>query len=608
MEHFSVRRSKRGPQPRKVIYNWTKYKGIANLERERAEMKLKNEKLSENKENDSSEEMQSGPVSSSGNGGATSEAGASCSLTHRVRQKKKVEKDKFMRHIDQNYSSSSHTASQSNQKVKQKTGPKSKKEESKESVLKAATDQFSDAVFDADQMESHKCLNAETSDELDSGSICSANRNDESSEEEETKQVNSESEEAVNDSCSELPMLERIRRKNVARNEKFLLEFELQAGCSVLPPKKTKKYYPRKETEVNLEPSRKSARCLGIGLDNENVNPLSGVKRHHIGLNSRLETFAHLHKGEFIILSDPINYGKLRSSLKEAANSEIKAVGESGKSVLNTDETLEKLAKLELKHVGKCCDARSYALQFHPGNKLIVTTGDKYGNLCFWDIDEDAKHCDSGKVVPIFLRDPFLEPIRCMKYSRFDWSKLYTCSYCGFLNSFDLNTGQFTRLCQEESVKYPFDSMRSYYDKLNGFYWFDLLHDEKTICVSDLIGHIILVDPRKRGVFPPAFSNRGIVNNDYKVKCVSAHPSKPYIISSDQDSLRIWDLRNTNERCIDVLCQADTVNGAFFSPVTGDKILTTCYDSYLRVFDSKNLTKNSVKATVNISHPILKEM
>ena len=398
---------------------------------------------------------------------------------------------------------------------------------------------------------------------------------------------------------SKLSLFEQMRLKNIAENEKFLQEIDLNARSSVLgPPPKPKVQVrksvpskPKMKIEYSDEPRRKSER-----LQNIKVNPVyiesdlaKIVSSYYEPKVPKIEP--HVYYGNLGTLGNETNREQLKKCLSETANGKI---CEKPKC-LNVEETLLKMSKLKIREtdVAKCCQGRIYDAKFHPGNKLLLATGDKYGNLGFWDIDADEI---GGKSSGCYLRQPHQMPIRCLKFSHSDWSKLFTCSYDGTLKCVDLNNCEFTTVCREENVNYPPNGNK--YSRFgNGMHWFDFFFDGNSVVVGEELGHVVVVDARASETPATAF-----VNGMKPVKCVSAHPTKPYILASDYNTVKIWDMRNTKQKFVDDLYHGKVANGAFFSPVTGDKILTTCSDDYLRVFDSSVLSTDSIKTIRTVKH------
>ena len=56
--------------------------------------------------------------------------------------------------------------------------------------------------------------------------------------------------------------------------------------------------------------------------------------------------------------------------------------------------------------------------------------------------------------------------------------------------------------------------------------------------------------------------------------------------------VNLWDLRKVNKKrpeCVHAMPHAKSVDAAHFSPVNGHRILTTCYDNTLSIYDSSNM-------------------
>ncbi|RWW60831.1 hypothetical protein BHE74_00032139 [Ensete ventricosum] len=71
-----------------------------------------------------------------------------------------------------------------------------------------------------------------------------------------------------------------------------------------------------------------------------------------------------------------------------------------------------------------------------------------------------------------------------------------------------------------------------------------------------------------------------------RVTCLEFHPTKSNILLSG-DKARIWDARRLGtESCLTSLAHGRVVNSAYFSLLTGNKILTTSQDNRIRVWDS----------------------
>ena len=71
---------------------------------------------------------------------------------------------------------------------------------------------------------------------------------------------------------------------------------------------------------------------------------------------------------------------------------------------------------------------------------------------------------------------------------------------------------------------------------------------------------------------------------------VSSHPKKPYLSTSDNHSMRVWDLRYLSDRSGSFLkLEGSSPRSGKFSFVTGEKLLAACMDGNVRIFGTANL-------------------
>ena len=392
-----------------------------------------------------------------------------------------------------------------------------------------------------------------------------------------------------------LSLFEQLRLKNIAENEKFLKEIDLTAQTSVLAPppapKKFTKTVPKRIEKVVYtdEPRRESAR-----LKNKPVQPIyveSDLVTNQRYIEPKVTIAPHvIYNGSLNDAGSSSNYEELKSCLQNVAAVEKSERPDS----ITTNALLEKLSLMKVndKDVARSCQGRIYDAKFHPANsKILLATGDKYGNIGFWDVD--AEKTQGSKSNGCFLRQPHTLPVRCLKFSSNDFSKFFTCSFDGTLKCVDLNKCEFTTVCNEKDLKFTHQN----YPDRNGFHWFDFMQDGTSLCIGEELGHVVIVDPRS-----PDEAALTFVNGMKPVKCVSTHPTKPYLIAADYLGVKVWDVRNVKKRCIEELFHGRVAHGAFFSPLTGDKILTTCSDDYIRVFDSSVIATGSIKVALRLRH------
>ena len=70
-------------------------------------------------------------------------------------------------------------------------------------------------------------------------------------------------------------------------------------------------------------------------------------------------------------------------------------------------------------------------------------------------------------------------------------------------------------------------------------------------------------------------------------RSVSAHPSMPYVATSDITQACVWDLRYaTQNQGSSLKLEGSAPRGASFSPITGGRILTPSSDGTVRIYES----------------------
>lgn len=219
---------------------------------------------------------------------------------------------------------------------------------------------------------------------------------------------------------------------------------------------------------------------------------------------------------------------------------------------------------LQVQHVGKIVPFRICSIAVHPNEeKLIGFVGDKQGALGIWEVGcEDSNH-------GMIQFEPHSAPINCLKFSQQDYSKLYSCSYDSTLRCCDLNQQKIIQvfgLTDDDETRFN--------------YFASPVNHPNIIYTGTGDGNVLQVDIRS-----------GQLENKYElyrrsIRCIDFHPTQENIFTaaSTNGSLATWDVRNTSE-CISSYQTKRTIASCFFSPRTGNKLLTTSADDYIRVFD-----------------------
>lgn len=215
---------------------------------------------------------------------------------------------------------------------------------------------------------------------------------------------------------------------------------------------------------------------------------------------------------------------------------------------------------------------RCQSIQFHPAKDDIVVSGDKSGELAVWnfaDIDERTvhKHHRANTNCISFLRDG-------------DGMTCATASSDGTLKTIDVEVGKGKVLLDVNAGDVR--PWNSHWVTLLGM---DVENERNLVVTGDSKGVLHFVDPRvcEELYACPAHGNK-ITCCDFNVRDTSV-----LLTCGNDHTAKVLDLRQLSSagslKEICTLNHERVVNSAYFSPLTGRKILTTCLDNRLRVWD-----------------------
>lgn len=216
---------------------------------------------------------------------------------------------------------------------------------------------------------------------------------------------------------------------------------------------------------------------------------------------------------------------------------------------------------------------RCQSILFHPAKDDIVVSGDKSGELAVWNfrnIDERTvhKHHRANTNCIAFLRDG-------------DGMTCTTASSDGTLKTIDVEVGQGKVLLDVNTGdRRPWDSR---WVSLLGM---DVENEKNLVVAGDSKGILHFVDPR---VCEELYAHQAHSN---KITCCDFNVRDPCVLLTcgNDHTAKVLDLRLLSSAagsCKDIctLTHDRVVNSAYFSPLSGRKILTTCLDNRLRVWD-----------------------
>ncbi|KAG1337713.1 DNA damage-binding protein 2 [Cocos nucifera] len=215
---------------------------------------------------------------------------------------------------------------------------------------------------------------------------------------------------------------------------------------------------------------------------------------------------------------------------------------------------------------------RVTCLEFHPTRNNVLLSGDKKGQLGIWDYGKLHEKTVYGSIHSCIVNN--------MKFNLENDGLLYTSSSDGTVRCTDLETGTsfFLLDLNPEGWNGP--------ATWRMLYGMDINVEKGLLLVADNFGYLYLVDGRlkTRIAGPIVIHKKGS-----KVVGLHCNPVQPDIFLScgNDHFARIWDARRLEaESSLASLAHGRVVNSAYFSPLTGNKILTTSQDNRIRVWDS----------------------
>ncbi|XP_073160638.1 WD repeat-containing protein 76 isoform X2 [Lepidochelys kempii] len=341
------------------------------------------------------------------------------------------------------------------------------------------------------------------------------------------------------DGSSQLSAYERKRLKNITENANFFASLKLLESAARLRKMATKgqshgiKRVKPKKTEAETV-RRRSMRL-------QRVDP-SGVPLPEIPAQPEpvIDEYPQLPPGPLPMV--PTNQNKSSELTDGFLDTWTKI------SQINPNDTEKHICNLErykasLSHmilsedaVTKVVKNRIYSVAIHPSeSRTLVAAGDKSGQIGLWDLNSKS---EDG--VYVFI--PHSQPVYRSEEKRF--------------SSFDF-----------------------------------LANNASTLVVGQWDGDVAIVDRRTPGTSSELTANV----NAKTTRTVHVHPvNRQYFIAAGAVNVCIFDTRylkpNENKPISFLSGHTKSVASAYFSPITGNRVVTTCADDMLRVYDTSSLS------------------
>ncbi|XP_006162939.1 WD repeat-containing protein 76 isoform X2 [Tupaia chinensis] len=368
---------------------------------------------------------------------------------------------------------------------------------------------------------------------------------------------------------------ERKRLRNISENANFFASLQLSESAARLremikkrqPPELKRKKPKKRENEIGC---RRSMRLLkvdpsGVSLPATSTQPTLIADETPLLPPGPLEMTPEnqdynneLFKG---FLQTWAGLSKTSSKNTEKRLSGIKSYKTNLNSMVITEDTVHKVTKGSIS-----------SMAVHPSEtRTLVAAGAKSGQVGLWDLTQQPK--EDG----IYVFQPHSQPVSCLYFSRANPAHLLSLSYDGTLRCGDFSKGIFEEVYRNES------SSCSSFDFL--------AEDASTLIVGHWDGNVALIDRRTPGTSYEKLTSSSLI----KLRTVHVHPvHRQYFITAGLRDVHVYDARHLKPKgsqpLISLTEHTKSIASAYFSPLTGNRVVTTCADCNLRIFDSSCLS------------------
>lgn len=368
-----------------------------------------------------------------------------------------------------------------------------------------------------------------------------------------------------------LSAYELERLENIKKNQEFLSSLNILQVSKELRQSSRPKASPRglgrsQAVQSNVLPPRRSMR-----LQNKDAKVLElPPEPKEVSIYEQPQAFK---KPPGPLPMEPVNSserGRLPAQLLELWNENSTDKGKT-KMDLQQYRTVLSRMKITEDRVAKVVKYRIFSAAFHPcTSSLLMAAGDKWGQVGLWNL------CGTWGDDGVLLFKVHTRPVTCMAFSKANPAHLLSVSYDGSMRSMDVEKAVFTDVYDIENCLKTFDF---------------LSHDSQSLLVGSLYGDIAVVDRRT-----PGNSHESLHILDTKnIRSVNVHPlQRQYFAVAESMVVSIYDSRFLKKTKTQPVCQlkghTKSIHGAYFSPDTGNHILTSCMDSYIRIYDTSATT------------------
>ncbi|GJP78480.1 hypothetical protein CLOP_g8774 [Closterium sp. NIES-67] len=238
---------------------------------------------------------------------------------------------------------------------------------------------------------------------------------------------------------------------------------------------------------------------------------------------------------------------------------------------------------------------RVTVLEFHATRDDVLLSGDKRGHIGLWNYERERD--------TTVHQSAHQYQISALRHRPSSDAVVLSSSLDGKVCRVDLETGQATALANLNPLGWQGDE-RSW----GSFYAMDApahahASQRSVVVAGDNFGRMHILDERMEEQAVAGVA--GCHASRTKVVSLHLNPADPHLLlSAGSDHwVHLWDIRQLSpSHRLASMQHPRVVNSAYFSPITGTRILTTCQDNRLRVWDSVFGALQQPSSTIVHSH------
>eukprot|EP00090_Calanus_glacialis_P002643 TRINITY_DN11976_c0_g1_i1.p1 TRINITY_DN11976_c0_g1~~TRINITY_DN11976_c0_g1_i1.p1 ORF type:complete len:647 (-),score=230.67 TRINITY_DN11976_c0_g1_i1:29-1969(-) len=381
---------------------------------------------------------------------------------------------------------------------------------------------------------------------------------------------------------------EKIRLRNIRERQAMFAELQISEAKSdfsqLFTPTQnrqapSKRGLASEKKEKVILPPRKSSRLSGGKVPEiDRFVPLleAPAEENSVPLES-ISIEESFNKSD-----DPVSLSHTQNFLTSLSKATTSKSTVSFNSSFSFKSSISSLSiKEEL--VAKVVPGRIFALAIHPSSTpLVAAVGDKSGHVGLWDI-----LATSSPNHGVHLYHPHTRPVNCISWDLANTNNLVSTSYDGTVRLLDTEKQEHTMLYGEKEFL-----------DWGGWISSHAQMSTDTFLISQgTNGKVVLVDRRVSWTSPVTIFN---VFDRLHPKTLSVHPvhNNLFLTCNNKGGCYIFDARNTTnsttkllEPVSELLGHTKSLSCCYFSPVTGNQVITMSTDDKLRLFNTTTTSK-----------------